>query len=195
MTANLTARKLRVLIGADLQDWSLAAANFAPSQESISQAGLVKHFATLDILDLLSNPESINPKANPARWREGQVVVVDVADDGDWVRVGNLRLLEIPAASEGLITLQLGCWLAWAAKVSKEGDRSGITLGDETNAAVVAERLLVAAGIPLDSINLGDWEYIQRWPLQKEGNGPMWIRRRDWPTPATTAICTKTPAA
>lgn len=173
MAANLTARQLRVFIGSDDQEWSFAAAVFLPEQESFGESGLIKTFAQVTLLDVLGNPESLDPRANPSRWREGQVVRVDVATDtGEWLTWGNLRLLGIPSGpTNGRLTLQLGCWLAWADDPQPEGDRSEVETGVGENSADVATRLLVASGIPEAAIDLGAWDYDLPYPLQKEGNG------------------------
>lgn len=171
--ANLTARSLRVYIGVDDQEWSFTAADFLPEQESLGEQGLVKTFAKITLLEVLSAPESLDPRANPTRWREGQTVQIDVADDsGGWSTWGYLRLLAIPSGpSEGAITLDLGCALAWADDPQPEGDRSEVVTGIGENSAVVATRLLVASGIPEAAIDLGTWEYDLPYPLQKEGAG------------------------
>jgi hypothetical protein len=171
--ANLTARSLRVYIGADDQEWSFAAADFLPEFESIGEQGLVKTFAQITLLEVLSAPESLEPRANPTRWREGQTVRVDVATNaGGWSTWGLLRLLSIPSGpSDGAITLELGCALAWADDPQPEGDRSEVVTGVGENSATVATRLLVASGIPEASIALGTWEYALPYPLQKEGSG------------------------
>ena len=173
MAANLTARKLRVFIGDDAQAWSFSAVNFSARRESVGESGIVKTLASIDLLDLLQNPESLDPRGNPARWREGVRVLVEAAsDDGGWALVGELRLLKIPSGpSNGRLSLDLGCWLAWADDSQPEGDRTAVVTGAGENTATVATRLLVASGIPEAAIALGTWDYSLPYALPKEGNG------------------------
>lgn len=176
-TANCVARYLRVLIGADEQDWSEAVGDFAPGHEGMAEDGIIITEATLAIFDL--GPESISPRANPARWREGNLVQIAIRNDaGDaWVPWGSLRILAVAGEPEdGVIDLELGCWLSWAGRfeavtVELEGDESGITLGTPENCATVAARLLQASGIPAEAIDLSGWDYSIDYPLQKEGSG------------------------
>lgn len=139
----------------------------------MGEGGLIKTFAQITLTEVLAIPESLDPRANPARWREGNMVRIDVATDaGGWFTWGYLRLLEIPSGpSDGRITLQLGCWLAWADDPQPEGDRSEVETGIGENSATVAARLLLASGIPAEAIDLGAWDYDLPYALQKEGNG------------------------
>lgn len=172
MAANLTARKLRVLIGADLQDWSASVASFTPQQESFS-GGSIAHQASLTLLAVPSAPESLDPRANPTRWRPGQVVQISIrnAANSAWLPFTPLYLLEIPAVPSreaGALELALGCWLVWASSREQEAERSGVELGTATNTATVATRLLEAADVPSANISLGTWPYSLAVPLVKE---------------------------
>lgn len=170
MTVNLTARKLQVLIGADLQDWSAALGSFTPQHDSLG-GGSIAHQASLTLLLVPSAPESLDPRANPTRWRPGQVVQVSIRNAANtaWIPFTPLFLLEIPPVpSEGELTLALGCWLVWAARREQEAERSGVELGATTNTAMVATRLLEAADIPPANISLGTWPYSLAVPLVKE---------------------------
>ena len=170
---NLTSRRRRVFIGADQQDWSLAAGQFLTNQESLGESGLLPIDAQLEILPVLETPESIDPAENPVRWRPGQPVLIEVQNDsGAWVThpQGRLFLLEEPDLPEdgGGLLLSLGCRLAWHNSFEFDNDATGVEVGTATNSAVVAQRLLEANEIPGGAISLGSWPFDVLIP---EGKG------------------------
>ncbi|MEO1208610.1 MAG: hypothetical protein AAFX78_03625 [Cyanobacteria bacterium J06638_20] len=173
MGINLSGRKLRVLIGADSQDWSPCAGRFVPGRESLGEDGTLATTATLEILENHLNPESIDPDVNPARWRPGQLVKVQVAT-GSGVFVdhplGHLYILTEPAYDDEaeILPLDLGDWLAWGDTQEPADDVSAITLGTAEDTSVIAQRYLEAADIPAASINLGGpWGYSVALPVTK----------------------------
>lgn len=174
--ANLTARKLRVLIGEDEQDWSLAVAAFGVGWDRLGESGLVSSRGEMEILPVLVAPESIDPAENPARWRPGTPVRVQVPNQaGNWVDhpQGRLFILEEPDLPEqqGSITVQLGCRLAWHDSFEFDDDQTGISVGTATNCATVAQRLLEANEIPSAAIDLDPWPYDLAIPDGKGPNG------------------------
>ena len=173
MGVNLSGRKLRVLIGADSQDWSPCAGRFVPGRESLGEDGTLATTATLEILKNHLNPESIDPDLNPARWRPGQLVKVQVTN-GSGVFVdhplGHLYILTEPAYDDEaeILPLDLGDWLAWGDTTEPADDVSAVVLGTAEDTSVIAQRYLEAAGIPSASINLGGpWGYSVALPQTK----------------------------
>lgn len=171
--ANLTARQLRVYIGADEQDWSLAAGAFTVGQQALSESGLVQVSGTLQILPVLAAPESLDPAENPARWRRGQPVRIETVNQaGEWVvhPQGRLFLLDEPElpGDDGAITLNLGCRLARHNAFEFDDDKTGVVVGTPTNSAAVAQSLLEANEIPGAALDLGTWPYSLSIP---EGKG------------------------
>jgi hypothetical protein len=172
--ANITSRRLRVLIGPDEQDWSLAVAGFGVGRNALDESGLLPIRGQLEILPVLSAPESIDPAENPARWHPGQPVRVQVPNQaGAWVDhpQGRLFILEEPDLPEeqGGILLQLGGRLAWHDSFEFDDDQTGVTIGTATNSATVAQNLLEANEILTADISLGTWPYSLTLP---EGKGP-----------------------
>jgi len=160
----------RVLIGADQQDWSLAAGPLRLGRASLSERGLLPITGSLVIYGNSAAPESINSEANPSRWKPGTPVRIEVQDSGGtWIPhpLGSLFVLEDPAPpapGEIEITLSLGCWLAWADSFQFQDDRTGIVLGTAEDCSVIAQRLLEAGEIPSGSISLSTWPYQLAYP-------------------------------
>jgi len=174
VATNLTGRRLRVFIGADEQDWSLAAGVFSVGRDRLVEGQPLQISATLEILPT-GGPESIDPQDNPVRWRPGQPVRVEVVDDGgNWVAhpQGRLYLLEepeFPQQGQG-ISLSLGCRLSWHNTYEFDDDKTGVVVGEATNSAVVAQRLLEANEVPTAAIGLGSWPYAVSIPAGKGEN-------------------------
>lgn len=174
MPALIQSRRLRVFIGSDQQDWSASAGEFLPQWDSLSESGLVTVSATLQIIKVSTNPESIDPRINPARWRPGQPVRVEVTNSaGTYVvhPMGRLFILEEPdfPDPEAGIELQLGCRLAWHNTFEYDDEKTGITSGAATNSATVASNLLQANEIGAGNISLSNWPYALTVP---DGKGP-----------------------
>lgn len=174
MPAPIQSRRLRVFIGSDQQDWSTSVGEFLPQWDSLSESGLVTISATLQIVKVSTNPESIDPRINPTRWRPGQPVRVEVTNSaGTYVvhPMGRLFILEEPdfPDPESGIELQLGCRLAWHNTFEYDDEKTGITVGTATNSAIVAGNLLQANEIGASSINLSNWPYSLTIP---DGKGP-----------------------
>ena len=172
-SVRLTSRYLKLLIGADLQDWSESVGPVVLSWESLD-TGLIKTTGRVDIVQCSANPESVDPRSNPARWRPGQTLRLQVHDDsGAWADhpMGRLFILDDPdpPIDGGGITLSVGCWLAWADSFEFDGDETGVALGTGEASNLVASRLLQAQGIPSGSISLSTWPYTLDWPKGKSG--------------------------
>lgn len=167
------ARQLRVFIGADAQDWSACAGRFVPGKASLGEDGLLGISATLEIQTNLLNPESTDPENNPARWRPGQLVRVQVPNAaGTFIDhpQGWLYLLKEPTLDDetNILPLELGCWLAWGDSQEPADDVSAVQVGTVTDYSVIAQRYLEAAGIPSASISLGGpWGYATAAPQPK----------------------------
>jgi hypothetical protein len=176
MPALIRSRRIRVFIGADQQDWSTSAGEFLPQWDSLSESGLITVSATLEILKVSTNPESIDPRDNPTRWRPGQPVRVEVANSaGAYVvhPMGRLFLLEepeFPAPGEGIV-LELGCRLAWHNTFEYDDEKTGVTTGTALNSATAATNLLVANEMPSGQISLGTWPYALTVPEGKGASG------------------------
>ena len=172
-TVNLTARKLRVRIGADLQDWSAAVSAFTAEESGLSEDGLKQVEGQLFIKPIPNPPESIDPYENPSRWRPGTPVLIEVTGDGGgWIvpRYGRLFILEepdFPDPGQG-INVQVGCRLTWHNTYEFDDDATGL-VGTPINSATVAQRLLEANEIASEDISLGTWPYDLSIP---EGKGP-----------------------
>ncbi|MBE7384363.1 MAG: hypothetical protein F6J95_023490 [Leptolyngbya sp. SIO1E4] len=173
MVANVISRSLRVLIGADQQDWSTATGTFVVGRDSLASTGILANTATLTLQQNLLNPESLDSWLNPGRWRPGNPVRVQVQNDTQaWVDhpKGRLFVLSEPTLNRnsGLLTLELGCWLAWGDSQEPADDVSAVVLGTATDFSVVCQRYLEAGGIPPASINLGGpWGHAIARPLPK----------------------------
>ena len=176
MPALIRSRRIRVFIGTDQQDWSTSAGEFLPQWDSLSESGLITVSATLEILKVSTNPESIDPRDNPTRWRPGQPVRVEVSNSaGAYVThpMGRLFLLEepdFPAPGEGIV-LELGCRLAWHNTFEYDDEKTGVTAGTPTNSATVATNLLIANEIGSGQISLGSWPYSVTVPEGKGTSG------------------------
>jgi hypothetical protein len=176
MPALIRSRRIRVFIGADQQDWSTSAGEFLPQWDSLSESGLITVSATLEILKVSTNPESIDPRDNPTRWRPGQPVRVEVANSaGAYVThpMGRLFLLEepeFPAPGEGIV-LELGCRLAWHNTFEYDDEKTGVTTGTALNSATAATNLLVANEMLSGQISLGTWPYALTVPEGKGASG------------------------
>jgi hypothetical protein len=175
MPALIRSRRIRVFIGADQQDWSTSAGEFLPQWDSLSESGLITVSATLEILKVSTNPESIDPRDNPTRWRPGQPVRVEVANSaGAYVvhPMGRLFLLEepeFPAPGEGIV-LELGCRLAWHNTFEYDDEKTGVTLAAELNSGSVVINLLKA-----NEILQADMAITTNWPygvVNPDGKGP-----------------------
>jgi hypothetical protein len=170
---NLSARKIRVFIGNDAQDWSDSCGPFVPGKASLGEDGLIGLEATLTLYKNHLNPESIDPENNPARWRPGQLVKVQYPNSvGTYVDhpFGHLYILSEPTYDEEakVLPLQLGCWLTWGDSQEPADDVSAVQVGIAEDVSVICQRYLEAAGIPQASINLGGpWGYTKALPVTK----------------------------
>ncbi|MGD1941877.1 MAG: hypothetical protein ACFB0G_11250 [Leptolyngbyaceae cyanobacterium] len=175
---DISARKIRVFIGADNQDWSDSAGRFVPGKDSLGEVGAISCTATLEILGIPgTNPESIDPENNPSRWRPGQLVRVQIEDDsGSYVPhpQGWLYMRREPVLTEAegtgidVLSIELGDWLAWGDSQEPADDVSAVALGTAEDTSVIAQRYLEASGIPSASIALGGpWGYSVALPQTK----------------------------
>ena len=176
MPAITPSQRLRILIGADQQDWSDAYTLFEANYESLgdsSDLGLIKVLGTLTISNIYTNPESLNPRVNPTRWRPGTPVYVQARNDADtaWLDTwfSRLRILEEPAAPGlGSLTVGLGCLLAWSDTFQLDADKSGVSFGTAETTDQIAARLLQASDIPASNISLSTWPYSLAYPFGKD---------------------------
>jgi hypothetical protein len=173
---NLQARRLRLLIGTDEQDWSEGVGVFNATRTPISDSGLLLVTGDLELLPVIGAPESLDPQENPERWARGNPVRVQVRNDANsaWVDhpLGRLNLLEepeFPEPGQG-ITLALGCILQKHNGFEFDDDATGVVVGTPENSATVAQRLLEANEIPTGNISLGTWPYPLGIPKGKEEN-------------------------
>jgi hypothetical protein len=172
---NLQARRLRLLIGPDEQDWSTAVGVLKITRTPISDSGLLLVTGDLELLPVIGAPESLDPQDNPERWARGNPVHIQVRNDANtaWVDhpLGRLNLLEepeFPRPGQG-ITLALGCILQKHNGFEFDDDKTGVVVGTPENSAVVAQRLLEANEIPTGNISLGTWPYPLSIPKGKDG--------------------------
>jgi hypothetical protein len=173
---NLQARRLRLLIGTDEQDWSTAVGVLKITRTPISDSGLLLVTGDLELLPVIGAPESLDPQENPERWARGNPVRVQTRNDANtaWLDhpLGRLNLLEepeFPRPGQG-ITLALGCILQKHNGFEFDDDKTGVIVGTPENSAVVAQRLLEANEIPEANIDLGTWPYPLSIPKGKEEN-------------------------
>lgn len=175
--ANLTSRKLRVLIGTDQQDWSNHYLDLTIGYESLAESGMVKIEGELTILPTINAPESLSPRVNPGRWRPGVPVRFQARNDADtgWIDPSFARCIlleepDTPRAGEPLV-LRVGCKLAWADSRELDDEQSGIVYGTAEACHVLASRLLQASEIASGDISLSGWPYSIAYPFGKEGGG------------------------
>jgi len=174
MPVHIGSRLLRVLIGSDEQDWSLAVA--APVQlerRQLRSGDFLGINGTITILPGIGL-ESIDPQVNPARWRPGQPVRIQITNSlGSYVDhpCGRLYILEEPEFPEpgGSITLELGCELTWKSGWEFDRDATGITIGTATNCGTITSTLLQANGISAGNISIPTQPYSLAIP---DGKGP-----------------------
>src|SRR6056297_1280091 len=174
---NVAARLLNLTVGSDAQDWSAAVGTLVIGYDSADESGFVLSTGTLTILEVEGNPESIDPVLNAVRWRPGQPLQLQLENDsGTLVNhpQGALYILSEPDFDERnrILSLQIGCALAWARSAEPADDVSAVTLGTDTNYATIATRYLAAAGIAAGDINLGTWLYDTAVPVAKGNNAP-----------------------
>lgn len=174
MVANITSRIIGLTIGSDTQDWSDAGARIEIGRDAIGQSGILAARGTLTIQEDLSNPESIRPLNNPERWRPGQPIALQVANDSATLidhPLGALYILKEPSFDydSGILTVEIGDALAWFSSAEPSDDASDITVcaGTSVDLAVVAQRYLEAAGIASGNISLGTWGITVNRPIGK----------------------------
>ena len=178
MVAIATPRRLKVTIGG--QTWDTASESLDFGEDSVGATqGLLTKKARLKIGNIGYNlPESLDPIANPSRWRPGRLVVIQIQNDsGGYTlhpKAGNLIILSEPAppitGSPG-IEVQLGCLLSFYDFSQPNGDESGVTAGTGRDYGAIATDLLIAAGISAGSISLGSWGYTIDYPIPKITSG------------------------
>ena len=187
------ARQLRVFIGADAQDWSACAGRFVPGKASLGEDGLIGITASLEIQTNLLNPESTDPENNPARWRPGQLVRVQVPNAaGTFVDhpQGWLYLLKEPTLDDetGILPLELGCWLTWGDSQEPADDVSAVQVGTETDYSAIAQRYLEAAG-PARPSTWADRGAMPPLPRSPSPAVATWRRRASWPMQRAFGCC------
>lgn len=176
-SVRLVSRKLKVFIGSDQQDWSQSYRSFVVAQDGPSEQGYSRATGTLVLQEDALSPESIDPRTNPARWRPGQVVRIEMPNDSgvyELHRHGTLRILEEPeppTPTNRTLVLEVGCELSWRDTFEFDQDASGVAMGTLENCATVASRLLQASGIDAGAISLGSWPYDLGYPVPKQGGG------------------------
>lgn len=174
--ASTTARRLRVLIGTDQQDWSAHYASLVIGRSSLgidSDQGKSIFVGNLEIKNTISPPESIDPKDNPARWRKGQDIYVQVRNDADTGYIdaafSRLKIFREPARpGRGNLILDVGCRLRWAGRSQLNEDKSDIRYGQAETGDAVASRWLQASGVEADNISLSTWPYSLARAIGKE---------------------------
>lgn len=172
MTANASASQLQILIGSDQQDWSEARMGLEVGVNQRDRSGLFKITGRLTLRNILTAPESMNPRINQARWCRGQSLIVNEKNaSGAYVRhrYGWLYILKEPAPSaikEAKLELEVGCILSLKDFAEPSEDESGISLGTSTTRTTAIGSLLTAAGINtwIGSVPL----YPIAYPLPKE---------------------------
>ncbi len=177
MPAVYPVRQLRILIGADQQDWSAYYGVFTVGYESLSEEsdpGKIPITAQLEIKPSWGNPESIDPLANPTRWRVGQDVYIQTRNDADdaWLDTpySRLKIVALPSRpGRGSLLLELGCKILSNNQSKFDDDRSGIIYGQAETADAVAQRLLEASDLTAGDISLTTWPYSLDRPIGKRG--------------------------
>jgi hypothetical protein len=174
MSVNASSHKMRILIGADNQNWSRAYISFDANQDKRDRVGLIRTTGTLKLGMVNNPPESMNPRLNQSRWFRGQRVIIDLTDSSRaYVRhlFGCLYIIAEPQPPDPTtpeITLQLGCWLTLRDFAQPSDDVSGANLNpvSPTPRHTIANNLLSAAGCPplLDLIP----EHPIPYPVPKE---------------------------
>ncbi len=174
MVAIATPRRLRVLIGSDQQDWSNQLRSLSAQFDSLPDNGeaLVTISSTIVLDATYTVPESINSRDNPARWRRGNPVYVQVRNDADdaWIDPFFARLIiqrEPDPPVDRQITLDLGCKLAWADLFEFEGEQTGTVFGSSEACNLPAARLLEASQVSAGDISLNTWPYQIAYPSGK----------------------------
>ncbi|XGV99635.1 MAG: hypothetical protein ACAF41_11935 [Leptolyngbya sp. BL-A-14] len=153
MSVNASACWLKILIGADAQDWSKTLKSFDVGLPKRDRSGLLQTTATLLLTYWDYAPESMNPRLNPARWHRGQTVNVLLSFDGVTYTphpLGTLYIVKEPLPSNPDtpdLTLQLGCKLALKDYAEPDNDKSGVILGTPTARTTAISNILAAAGI------------------------------------------------
>lgn len=176
----ITARPPRILVGADLLEFSVSNFNWVTGAEALSEDGVIIKTATATLGRVASGylPESLDPEVNPSRWRPRQPVRFQVRNSaGSWVTHphGYLLMLTEPEydPDTGYLTLDLGDWLAWGnLNDDPPGENMVDTqMGESLDYSEWCYRYLIAAGIPAANISIGGpWGYSKNVPDTKPGN-------------------------
>lgn len=177
MVAAVQARSLIITVNGN--DWSQNLVSFEIGFDSYAQGtGLILKKGTLTLCNTSEDNRPIDP-IDQSDFDVGNVVEVDIDGVGPHPLGGRLRILAPPEVSpinsgipevEGnlVVSLPLGCELAFARTEQSDDDKTGVVLGSTLNTSDVAVNLLRAAGV-FTSLPFG-W-YDVSFPYSKNGGG------------------------
>lgn len=179
MVANASAHRHRVYVGSSLENWSRALVSFDAGQDLRNDRGILPVTGTIELLEVLGNPGSLNPRTQDgrSRWWRGQRIMIETSDSsGNYVRdrFGHLYILKAPQPPQnGVLSLEVGCILSLRNFVQPDEDASGIVYPTDGSLPPLIDRrtivnnLLAAAGCPacVDAIPL----YPIQTPQPKQG--------------------------
>ena len=154
MSVNASSHLHKILIGADQQDWSKTLVSLDLKRNKRDRSGLDLIDGTLVLTACKDAPESINCRANPARWHRGQIISVQVTNRSGAFVLHPLGLLYIvkeplPPADpfKPEITLQVGCVLNLRSFAQPDSDQSGIKIGRGADRTSIINTLLSATKV------------------------------------------------
>jgi hypothetical protein len=138
-------------------------------------SGLLLKKGTLTVCNVLGGP-TLNPM-NQDGFLPGKIVTI-----GGHPMVNIMRVLAPPEVSsinsgipqlEGnlVVSIPIGCELAYRKTKEPDRDATGVTLGTPKNLGLVIVDLLTAAGIPGSNIGTISSDYSIDWPYSKNGGG------------------------
>jgi hypothetical protein len=157
MTANKSARFVRLLVGDEEHDYSAAvgpgtgAIQVAESRYE-SGSGLITTTGTIVLAPVRDLPGSLDDRKNPEHWKIGQKLTLYTTKlDGSFAKHPRaaLRILSAEYSDETKrLTLKVGCLLAALNfKQPTDPKKAEIEPGQATNRAAIASKLLVEAGV------------------------------------------------
>lgn len=172
MSANVTARPIRIYIGADNQEWTQSLVSLSIGHEKRDRRGILRITGELVLGRTLDSPESLNVRVNQARWFRGQVVRVQIQKtDLSWVDhpMGWLYIVKEPlpiTPGNPLLNLQLGCIITLRDFAEPAGDSSQIQNGISKSRTEIITDLVSKAGATTFTDTLTD--YPLNYPIPKE---------------------------